>query len=133
MTVIKTVITISWRGLSKIIAVGEKIVENVIFSMLSLPRRGLQTTRKIVGCVFNVYVLFWSLKTLQKRVLDPLLDLTIGMSTLNGWKNERSTRYLTDESSAANNVKGGKQLSGIKDGAKHIQSTLDQLKVSLQW
>ena len=131
MAVTKTVFNLSWRGLAKIIRVFEKIVENLIFSIIRLPKRGLQTARKMIGYVLNVYVLFWCLKALQKRVVDPLLELTIGMSTLNGWKNERTTRYIMDESTAPGTVKSDKQLDHTNNDARHVEPTLDQLKVSL--
>ena len=131
MAVTKTVFNLSWRGLAKIIRVFEKIVENLIFSIINLPKRGLQTAKKLIGYVLNVYVLFWCLKALQKRVVDPLLELTIGMSTLNGWKNERTTRYIMDESTAPGTVKSGTQLGDTNNDARHVEPTLDQLKVSL--
>ena len=77
--------------------------------------------------------MFWCLKFLQRSVLDPFLQLAIGMSTTNGWKNETISRYTIQNSAIENNVKNEKQVDLQKDEAKNIECARNQLKVCTEY
>ena len=77
--------------------------------------------------------MFWCLKFLQRSVLDPFLQLAIGMSTTNGWKNETLSRYTIQTSAIENNDKDEKQVALPKEEAKNIECAKNQLKVCTEY
>ena len=77
--------------------------------------------------------MFWCLKFLQRSVLDPFLQLAIGMSTTNGWKNETLSRYTIQKSAIENNDKNEKQVALQKEEAKNIECAENQLKVCTEY
>ena len=90
---------------NRLVQIGQNISRRVLVFAIHLPSKVLNTTKRLLAPIFNIYVLFWCLKHLQKKLLDPLLDFSIGMSTLNGWKSEQVLRYQIDESAATTNDK----------------------------
>ena len=111
----------------------QKVILDVIVLVLSVPRRCLQSVRRLFHYVFNIYVMFWCLKFLQRSVLDPFLQLAIGMSTTNGWKNETLSRYTIQKSAIENNDKNEKQIALQKEEAKNIECAENQLKVCTEY
>ena len=83
---------------SRILQAGKHISNRVVVFTNHLPGTILKAAKRLILPVFNIYVLFWCLKHLQRKILDPLLDGSIGMSTLNGWKSERALRHSIDVS-----------------------------------
>ena len=79
-----------------VLKAGKSVAKRVIVLAAGLPKMILMAVKSLLVPIFNIYVLFWCLKHLQKRILDPLLDVSIGMSTLDGWKSERALRYTTE-------------------------------------
>ena len=77
--------------------------------------------------------MFWCLKFLQRSVLDPFLQLAIGMSTTNGWKNETLSRYTIQKSAIENNDKNEKQVALQKEETKNIECAENQLKVCTEY
>ena len=77
--------------------------------------------------------MFWCLKFLQRSVLDPFLQLAIGMSTTNGWKNETLSRYTIQESAIENNDKNEKQVASQKEDVKNIECAKNQLRVCTEY
>ena len=85
--------------------------------------------RKLFRSVFNVYVLFRVLKFLQKRVLDKILDISLGASTLHGWRNERSTRYISPNREKSNKgVVDEKQVAQQNNNTKHASFSENALR-----
>ena len=111
----------------------QKVILDVIVLVFSVPRRCLQSIRRLFHYVFNIYVMFWCLKFLQRSVLDPFLQLAIGMSTTNGWKNETLSRYTIQTSAIENNDKDEKQVALPKEEAKNIECAKNQLKVCTEY
>ena len=77
--------------------------------------------------------MFWCLKFLQRSVLDPFLQLAIGMSTTNGWKNETLSRNTIEKSAIENNDKNEKQVAFQKEESKNIECAENQLKVCTKY
>ena len=77
--------------------------------------------------------MFWCLKFLQRSVLDPFLQLAIGMSTTNGWKNETLSRNTIERSAIENNDKNEKQVAFQKEESKNIECAENQLKVCTKY
>ena len=77
--------------------------------------------------------MFWCLKFLQRSVLDPFLQLAIGMSTTNGWKNETLSSCTIQESAIENNDKNEKQVASQKEDVKNIECAKNQLKVYTEY
>ena len=77
--------------------------------------------------------MFWCLKFLQRSVLDPFLQLAIGMSTTNGWKNETLSRYTIQKSAIEKNDKNEEQVALQKEEAKNIECAENQLKVCTEY
>ena len=77
--------------------------------------------------------MFWCLKFLQRSILDPFLQLAIGMSTTNGWKNETLSRNTIERSAIENNDKNEKQVAFQKEESKNIECAENQLKVCIKY
>ena len=90
---------------NRLVQIGQNISRRALVFAIHLPSKVLNTTKRLLAPIFNIYVLFWCFKHLQKKLLDPLLDFSIGMSTLNGWKSEQVLRYQINESAATTNDK----------------------------
>ena len=128
MTVTTTIIDLRNRGIK--FAINK--AENIFNMVLNIPRKALEAAIHLFRYVVNVYTLFWCLKCLQEKILDPFLDISIGMSTLDGWKSERLTRYITDESqSSVTPATKNKEIALKKNDAKSAETPTTQLKVCM--
>lgn len=104
-----------------------------IFNMIAKAMDwGRRTARRIVRKFVNIYVFFWFLKLLQKRIVDPLLDISIGATTLNGWRHERISRKVCEDVNKHGFVAKAKQGWMKTDTTKSISSSFStgDLKVS---
>ena len=88
---------------NRLLQIGQNISHRALVFAIHLPSKVVTTMKRLLAPIFNIYVLFWCLKHLQKKLLDPLLDFSIGMSTLNGWKTEQALRYQSHQSVATTN------------------------------
>ena len=126
MTVTTTIIDLRNRG----IKFAMNKAENIFNMVLNIPRKTLEAAIQLFRYVVNVYTLFWCLKCLQEKIVDPFLDISIGMSTLDGWQNERLSRYIADESqSAVTPATKNKEIALKKNDVKNNKSPPTQLKV----
>jgi hypothetical protein len=128
MTVKVTIIDLRNRGIKFAI----HKVENILNMVLNIPRRSLEAAKHLFRYVVNVYTLFWCLKCIQEKIVDPFLDISIGMSTLDGWKTERHLRYIPDETqSSVTSAAKNKEIAHKKKDAKNTKPTSNQLKVCM--
>lgn len=111
---------------NRILRTGKSVAHRVIVFAEGLPGMILMTLRSLLIPIFNIYVLFWCLKHLQKKLLDPLLDVSIGMSTLDGWKSERALRYTTEKITTSPSNKRDRK----NDGTKNVESPSSELSVN---
>ena len=112
-----------------VLKAGKSVAKRVIVLAAGLPKMILMAVKSLLVPIFNIYVLFWCLKHLQKRILDPLLDVSIGMSTLDGWKSERALRYTTKQltTSPAN------KMVRKNDGTMNVESPSSDLSVNTKF
>ena len=111
---------------NRFVQAGKSVAKRLLLFAAGLPEMMLMALRSLLAPIFNIYVLFWCLKHLQKKLLDPLLDVSIGMSTLDGWKSERALRYTTEKiTTSPPNKKDRKN-----DGTKNVESPSSELSVN---
>ena len=114
---------------NRLLQAGKSVAKRVLLFAAGLPEMILMAVRSLMAPIFNIYVLFWCLKHLQKKLLDPLLDVSIGMSTLDGWKSERALRYTTDQL-------GTSQMNQIvknNDGTRSAENSSSELSVNTKF
>ena len=114
---------------NRFLQAGKSVVKRVLVFAAGLPAMILMAVKSLLAPIFNIYVLFWCLKHLQKKFLDPLLDVSIGMSTLDGWKSERALRYTTKQltTSPAN------KMVRKNDGTMNVESPSSDLSVNTKF
>ena len=114
---------------NRLLQAGRSVAKRVLLFAAGLPEMILMAVRSLMAPIFNIYVLFWCLKHLQKKLLDPLLDVSIGMSTLDGWKSERALRYTTDQlvTSPMN------QIVKNNDGTRSAENSSSELSVNTKF
>ena len=111
---------------NRLLQAGKNVSNRIVVFTIRLPGNILKAAKRLLLPVFNIYVLFWCLKNLQRKLLDPLLEVSIGMSTLNGWKSERALRHSTNNLmySSTNRVVTN------NEGAKNTENSSSELMVS---
>ena len=114
---------------NRLLQAGKSVAKRMLIFASGLPEMMLMALRSLLAPIFNIYVLFWCLKHLQKKLLDPLLDVSIGMSTLDGWKSERALRYTTDQlvTSPMN------QIVKNNDGTRSAENSSSELSVNTKF
>ena len=110
---------------NRVLQAGKSVGKRVLVFAAGVPEMILMAVRRLLAPIFNIYVLFWCLKHLQKRLLDPLLDVSIGMSTLDGWKSERALRYTTDQLTTSQM----NQIVKDNDGTRKAKNSSSELSV----
>ena len=110
---------------NRVLQAGKSVGKRVLVFAAGVPEMILTAVRRLLAPIFNIYVLFWCLKHLQKRLLDPLLDVSIGMSTLDGWKSERALRYTTDQLTTSQM----NQIVKDNDGTRKAKNSSSELSV----
>jgi len=108
---------------NRFLQAGKSVTKRVLVFAAGLPAMILMAVRRLLTPIFNIYVLFWCLKHLQKKLLDPLLDVSIGMSTLDGWKSERALRYTTGQLTASKM----NQIVKNNEGTRNTENSSSEL------